>query len=418
MAIVINRRPDEFSWSGNPVWYELYSAAAAADATIYFEVRVRFKYVDGVTDTSLFDTLFIFPYYPLAGNAKVDLAAILNSKLEYGLPGFPTDQREAYHASLQSGRFYIDYREITTATPDPMWSSDSANVRYVVKGGMNYNVWRSSNFWTNYFRTGGNGDDKYRFMTWQVSGRLAAITEKMYLTFMPTETPSDTLEVEAKVFWTDGTSNVAPFTGVAALLQRKGAVLMIPAGATQWDLQSLDANKTIHYWEVKLKQTNGAGTDIADYTEAFRFYADNRADYNGITIHYRGSIGGLESLRVLGLLEQKTAYESEEAEVAVDPDYYTGNSIPARRRVVNNKERYSWKGTSGWVGKEEQQRLRDLNLIREAWMERDGRWLPLNIMTGQLNLTDSEQSLYTMPVEFSFADNGDAFYSPLSIDFD
>ena len=51
--IVIQERPYDYCMSGNPIAYELYSALAASNPDIYFEVRIKFTYAYNISFAAL-----------------------------------------------------------------------------------------------------------------------------------------------------------------------------------------------------------------------------------------------------------------------------------------------------------------------------------------------------------------------------
>lgn len=85
MAIVVNKRPYDRNWSGNPIHYTLYSADAEAEPTNYFEYRVRFKRMDATA----YSTIITLPFRPVSGTAKIDIEGILDGLLEYEMPYTP-----------------------------------------------------------------------------------------------------------------------------------------------------------------------------------------------------------------------------------------------------------------------------------------------------------------------------------------
>ena len=214
MSIVINKRPYANNWSGNPIAYELYSAAAAADPTIYFEVRVMLRYPG-----ASYAEIVRLPYAPVSGKATVFIQDILDSALEYGLPGFDVDEKKSWVSTKQTGYFFLSYREITTATPGPWIDDETDFERFVLKGGISYHKWRGNNFFANYF----TGTDK-PFLTWMKNGRLAAYDERMYLCYLHNSDETVTgIKFELKYWLVNGT--VATHTvNLTAVSQPLGSV--------------------------------------------------------------------------------------------------------------------------------------------------------------------------------------------------
>jgi hypothetical protein len=400
MAIQVTKRPYAECFSGNPVHYELYSAAAVSDATIFFEIRVKFKYVGGAYAIVL-DAL---PYYPTAGYAGIDIKDILHSQLNYGLVPLTGAANSSYIAPEQSGYFYIEFREITTSNSNPSWiTTESDFERFVVKGGLNYFVYRGNNFWINYFT------NPYPFFTWQKNGRLAAKDEKIWLLFL--NYSFSALKIFMKVYWTDGTNHQT--TAILDFLSI-GKLHYIPAGCDQW---SLDANpaKKVHYWTIQIFDIMNPGAPVAA-SQLFTFYADNRVDYNDTTLHYRNSLGGLDAVRIRGVIEENLDYAYTEQAATITPDYFSGEHVMAQRTISDNAEQITYKGDIGYLGKEEQDRLRDAFIRREVYWHKNNKWWPVIITTKNNRLRSSTDTRWTMPIEWQLAYDGGEYYTPQSVD--
>lgn len=267
MAIEVKKRPFYYNFSGNPVFYQLYSALAAADATVYFQYRVKYKTVGGVyAATKEFD------YTPVNGIANIDIKDILDSVLEYQLPKFSGTEIDIWEAEKQTALFYLEFREITTVSTDPSWDVSEGYFQcFVVKGGINYFKYRGNNFWLNYF--GSLTADPVPFLTWQQSGRLAAINERMYLAFLnDTSVAPDKIEAWVKGYFTDGTSAVM-FRKVMDAV--KGKIYYIPAGAGQWDLVAQVPLKTIHRWSIQVMDITLSEITPVQLSKEFVYEADN-----------------------------------------------------------------------------------------------------------------------------------------------
>jgi hypothetical protein len=401
MSIEVRRRPFEHSFSGNPIHYQLFSDAAAADASIYFEVRVLLKYI---TDAD-YSEVIILPHYPTAGKADVNIQDILDSKLDFKVPEFNDDETVYSTAERQTAKYYLQFREVTDDSPDPAWDDSELEFeRTVLKGGLNYFTYRGNNYWLNYY------NDQKPFLTWQQSGRLTSLRERMYLAWLNSVSVADSLPVRVDIFYTDGTTDFITFN----LGGHKDSIIYIPAGATQLGLPDL-SDKTIYYWEIKVTSIIDGGAAI-DVSESFRYYADNRNDDNDITLNYRNSLGGLDSVRVRGVIEHGLNYDFAEQDRTVDPDYFDGDAITAKRVIANSKERKIYKGDIGYLTKEDQDRFRDSHLIREVWWERSIKWWPVVILTPSQKQMRTDDDLFSFPLQFALASDGDNYYTPDAVD--
>jgi hypothetical protein len=400
MAIVVNKRPYARNWSGNPCEYELYSAAAAADASIYFEVRLMFKFIGGV-----WTEIVRLPYSPAAGIAVVNLQGLLNSVLQYGLPDLAADETLTYTGPKQTGYFFLSFREVT-GDPVGFDESEVDFARFVIKGGISYKDWRGNNFWENYF------DPRKPFLTWEKTKRLAAVNERMYLAWLnhTTVTGGD-LKARIITYYTDNgatrTQDIA-LTGAVPDL-----VSYIPVGCTQLDLVNLEPARSIHYWEVKIMDHTNPGAPEA-VSEVFTFELDNRKSYNDTTINYRSSLGGLGSAYARGVIEYNLEFQNEVIEKVTDAQYFEGSQVKAQLQMIENTERTIYKGDLGYLPKEEQDRYRDIHLQRELWWEQDKKWIPIIDVTGNIKQKKSDDKLWSMPIEWTPAIPGDYYYTPKS----
>jgi hypothetical protein len=408
MALEITKRPYDWAWSGNPVLYELYSSLAASDTSVYFQVRVMFKRAA----EAMYEEAVILDYHPVAGYAQVNLKDILHGLLEYELPGIDNDETKIWEAPAQTGNYYIEFRQITSVSTDPTWDeTESAFPKFIVKGGLDSFKYRGNNFWVNYFKQ----DLLIKFLTWQVNGRLAAIDERIYLAMLNTyETGTHELKTIATVYYTDASNTTKEINNDVAT---KGVVYYCPGGATQLGLDLLFPDKTIYKWDVQIFYKDG---DIyVPLTERFFFESDNRHDYTQTSLFYRNSLGGLDTLRIKGNapINHNISYGKGEVVEKIRPaDYFSGDFVQPAITTEGNREKKTWQGNAGFLKKKEQDRLRDVKLKLEGWIFRNSKWLPVNILAGDWKQTNTEDSTWSMPIEWTLATDGEPYYTPDDID--
>jgi hypothetical protein len=394
-------RPNDRCWSGNPIYYHLYSAAAEADSSIFFEIQIFFKR----TDQTDFSNIVTLPYNPVKGSAKFDIKGILDGLLEYEVPGMSVnnEMNSPFFANKMTGTFYIKYREISSAIPDPVWTvTENGFIRFVIKGGISFSKWRGDNYWVNYY------DPLKPFLTWQKSGRLASADERIYLAWLNlTSLNQSYIKMRRAVGYSDGTRVVTDFNCPATSNQ----VAFFPSGYKQLEIGSIDPLKRVEYWELQVWDVNA----IIPISELFRFYLDNRNDRNDITLNYRNSLGGLDSARIRGVIEFTLNREFEIVESISIYNYFEGNFVSPRTKAINSTETLIYKGDIGFIAKEEQDRLRDSHYKRECWWAQNQKWLPIMILTGSQKLKTNLDHLWSLPIEFSISDGGDGYYTPASV---
>lgn len=401
MAIEIQKRPYNYCFSGNPVHYQLYSALAAADDKVFFQVRVQFKNIGGVyTFTEPLD------YAPYQGVATIDVQDILEGLLTHQLPQFAADEKTIWEVQKHTGKFYLEYREITPFNQNPSWdNSEMDSACFIVKGGLSRFKYQGNNFWISYFGIT-TANMQFPFLTWQVRNRLATVKERMYLLFLNV-TDAPNFNITGVATYTDGTTfSVLKFYQNAS----KGVCYYVPAGADQWGL--LNAAKNINFWEITVFNpvTN------LPISESFRYYADNRNDYNDLTLSYRNSLGGIDSVRVRGIIQYDLDYDYNEQGKTVRPDYFSGHFFDPQKIITNNKELQILRGDIGYLEKEEQDRLRDAFIKRETWWAVSKKWWPVNIITKNIKQKNTDNTRWSLPIDFSLAHDGDNLYTPQSVD--
>lgn len=403
MAIVLLIRPYTRNWSGNPIHYVLYSAAAEADPTNFFEIRVQFKR----TDAAVFTDVITLPYKPVTGAAKIDIQDILDGLLEYELPYLPNSAEFAspYFSNKMTGKFYLEWREITTLDPDPDWvDTEDANQLFVIKGGLSFHKWRGDNFWVNYF------DTAKPFLGWEKNGSLHSLSERMYLAWLNlTDINEGDIKMKRTVRFTDGTDDIAYLNCPVS----KYNVCYFPSGGGQLEIETIDNTKTIYYWELQVVKITT--NPYEPLSEVYRYYADNRKDYNGVTLNYRNSLGGIGSARVRGVIDFTLNRNFTETERIVQHNYFSEHFFHGRIRAENSWEILVYKGDLGYLGKDEQDRLRDIHFRRECWWEQQKKWLPVMLLTAANRLKLSTDNLFPMPIEFCIAAGEEFYYTPESV---
>jgi hypothetical protein len=209
------------------------------------------------------------------------------------------------------------------------------------------------------------------------------------------------------VFYTD---NTTANTSYSVYNLKLGYRFSLPAGIQQLGLTALQPTKTIWYWQCWLEDTSAGGMGIV--TEKFTYVLDNRNNYNNLEILYRNSIGGLDTVRVRGVVTKALDYQITTSQRSAAPDFADSSSLPALERTDPATEQLRYKADIGYLAKDEQDRFRDCLLNREAYMVKYGRFWPLNIVQGGFELNRSDGMKWNFPIEFTVADSGSEYYTP------
>ncbi len=386
MAASIIERPYEISFSRNPVRYALSTNTALTTAGLKIQVRLNFQKFSGV----FFETIITLSLTPDSnGHVYVDFSKILDSLVNYQLPeiGLNTPS-EAFD---QVAKFYIDYREVTTAAPNPSWTSDSANLRYVNKGGLPYQLWQGGNYFINY------ASDTKPPLTWQKSGRSIGPTENHWLTYLHMGAATTDGKAVVQIVYTDGTySSLINLLFPGSTVPKYG-IYRIPVGVTQLGLADINPAKTIHYYKVWIQ------ADGVDMKAAYEFYVDYRNNYNSAQFNFFNSLGGFDSVRIRGEIEREARYETEIAETTPEAGYYAENDLPPQQFAAQVLEDVVFKGSVGLTDDHyEIDVLRDFRISKGVYEAKYGRWWTVTLLNGSVNLGSVQDAVKDFPVEWTY----------------
>ncbi len=403
--MIITARPYSTNWSGNGIWYAFFSDAALADPTVTIEVRLRFKRLDA----QVFSEGVAIPLIPWQGKAAINIQTLVDAELEYGLPSL-LNPSDITSCATQTGQFYIEFREIIAGNNDPAWDGSEAQLlRNAVKGGVPEFDFNNNGYWNHYYFT------SLPFLTWQLNGRLAAYGERIYLAwYQAYSLVNADLRVVYTITYTDlnlpSAKYMLPF-GRAPL-----NVHYLPAGAGMVDLNAVTPGKTI--WKYTVQVVNFVDpNNPAPASEVFLFEIDNRPNYNEEYLIYRSSPGGLDTVRIRGIIEKDADYTLQQTGQVQKPYYDQGNKPTPTLYQLPAQEVVTYKGDIGHLKKEEQDRLSDIFLQRELYFVKSRRWLSLNLTIKSLTKRKSNDKVWSLPIEYSLANEGNKFYAPPAADF-
>lgn len=380
--IQLLERPYEVCFSRNPVVYRLKTTTALntpglkVDTRVFFRKKADNDFVQVIANTLTPDS---------AGLVEIDYSKVMDSMLDYKLPTVSAVTAE--RAFEQVGEFYIEYREITTAAPNPTWTSDNGNVITVVKGGLPIEKWQGPNYFIN---RDGN-------LTWQKTGRYIGPREKTWMTYLHLGTNNQAnMAMKVNVYFTDGTSmtDAVTVTLPDASVPKYG-LYRIPAGA-QLNLKDLDTAKQIHYYTCRIV----AGT--TNQTVEFRYTIDYRANYSKATLYWFNSLGGFDSVELKGEMGRKVGYDRQYGERTLGGKYYSNNEAPAMQESIRNLEQMTYQGSIGLMDDEDSfDRYRDLTLSVKVMMLRFNRFIPVVITNSSVDLGSDADPVKDFPIEFT-----------------
>jgi hypothetical protein len=217
------------------------------------------------------------------------------------------------------GQFYGDPPEVQGALTE-------AGNYVVLKGGVRYQ---------------GNPQDKIneiaagRFLTYHPEIKTVGLTQPEILHFLVAASGITTVNLRAKVTYTDGSETTITAKTLTGVTQWD--LLRMPAGIIPLGLSSIDFAKTINYYELFL--TNQSGTVISDR----RFYELDQYDQPWERFWmYENGLGMPEVFRTIGKVKttQNIAIGSAKKAVTYDTDFKEAGII-TNRAIYRGEEEVS-----------------------------------------------------------------------------
>lgn len=390
MAVTILEKPHTIAFSRNPVNYSLITDTAITTAGLTIEVKLFFQ----AFNTVGFSEVITLPLTPdNTGKVQVDFKKILDSLVNFELPTFDIAVQKAF---AQVGFYYIDYREITTATPNPAWLSQMPGTPHVViKGGLPYERWQGPNWFVNF------DYPEKPYLTWQPSGRECATWEKMWLSYFHMKASDSEFVVKYKVVYTDSTVNTDKELSFPAAEPTYCGIYRFPTGIDQLGLTALEPAKKIYYYEVQIFDRLPDG-DLP-ITTPYLYYVDYTIDYQTQQFNYFNSLGSIDSIRILGDIERVVEYERDIAENNPGHEYYIDENLVPMLFTQQVLEQVSFKGNIGWLDAfKTQDLIRDLLVSKGVHQVKYNRWWPINITSRQADLGSLIADKRDLPLEWNY----------------
>ncbi len=387
----IAQRPYKFSFSKNPVQYTFTEISNYADAGCYLLIQIYKRDIGGANESLLYEEQI----KPLTSTVVYDMASIVESALEYSMPDFAGTVLQAGNNVKE---FYVKFAIITDAAPTPSYSSDAVNFMYAIKGGIPQPQWDWNNYFINYVT--GNKP----FLTWQPNNRFVGLHDSFFISFL-NSLASVSLALIVDVEYIDGTTDqiITNFTDSSKILYH------IQAGPDQLGLNALHADKRLYKYSLSIvSAANHATVFVNPYT----YYIDYRNFYNTKFLHYYNSLGGIEMVRINGMIETT-------ADVTfTDSERFGGNIIVGSP----NSEEYtqtakskvdSFKGDSGFLfTKAEQDVFQEILLTRFAWERIIGNNWRIYVTNKSTSLRKTSDKRFSMPLEWRYSFTN-SVYAPL-----
>jgi hypothetical protein len=366
MAYQLLERPYKYAFSRNPIRYSFNITNPASPGSA-LEVEL---YCFGINET-IADAVKVsaIPWLTPNPNGTVDFYCedFLDAFLEWELPAIPTNlgpfaaTDPVIAVTKQIKQYYIRYRQITKANPNPDWATEEDNPRIVLKGGIAKEKFDRNNFFINYLPA------QKPFLTWLPDDHLVGANEQRYLTYFHHSNTTPDLLLKARVVYLDGTESTR---AVAFPTLSESRLFHLPAGLQQLRLYDIEPDKSIWYYDVTVEDAGAV-----KYANVYRLYADYTNYYNVFSFIYHNSISGIDTMRVRGEVEEDVVITSTEIQQATGGEF-SGQLLPTEFASINASKHEEFKGGCR-LSKHESHAERPAGYTVKRWRLQGlgGRWL-------------------------------------------
>ncbi len=403
MAYKLKERPHIHSFSLNPIRYVVdVTNPDTPGCAVEFELYSFPITEPAVSDlsSSLFNGTLITKQalYP-ARNGRVEfyIEDFLNSQLDWDMPEFFLFNTAGWITSStnQLKRYGIRYRQVSKGNLSPVWASDLDHLRIVLKGGIAKEKFDRNNYFINHLYP------KKTFLTWQPADEQLGLQERKCLTyFHHSDIDATQLRAKFRIVYVDGSS----FEDYKAFpLTPKTLLFHIPCSIS--DLFNLN-NKPVWFFEVSVI---GPQPNDEVFAEPFRMFVDYTKRYNEFSFFYFNSLGGIDSVRILGEKEVDLIRDYTEIEQATGGDF-SGGILPTEMGAINISAYKVYKGDVGYLNSQRmQEALEDLLHSQNIFQVIGGKGLRVINLQKTQSLGSSEDTRWNFPLQWRYTYNNSQF---------
>lgn len=380
---------------------------AQIDANIYGIISIQYEEVFLSNSFITVKQAKVFPNSD--GIIEKDISSIIDAYLSFFVPPVSLDQQVT--ATGQYGRFkvrcqlYQDSGEIPAVAGTDYITIDR------IKGGFPYEYPVPPGYYapaTNrtlrppYFFTVSPEKvfkEDIFFLFYECSQNVAAesVYAKAILTYLAADGSTGTAD-----------KDISTLDVVAA----ERYVNLLPAGYDQIGLATvLPSGATAISYQIKVIATYDGSTDPYEMIAPQTFYIEQRKFYNTKQLLYRNSLGGLQPLRLRGMIDFNADYEGATVQLVKSPEYLADKNLMAQQSIPVTTEQVKHTGNTGFLNRDQADRLRDLFLSPQVFEVKDNRLVPVVINRKNVKFYGNNDNLVNVVIEWNRAFT-DENYSP------
>ncbi len=141
-----------------------------------------------------------------------------------------------------------------------------------------------------------------------------------------------------------------------------------------------------------------------------KFEIEQRNFYNTKKLIYRTSQGSLLPVTVRGNIENSASYDNEVNDISSSAWMKDKNILPVKKQS-RSVEDYKFSGDTGFITKEEADRMRDFFVSEERYEIKDSKLVPIIVNSKSIKFPPSQPGLCNISFEWQHAFNN-RFYTP------
>lgn len=145
-----------------------------------------------------------------------------------------------------------------------------------------------------------------------------------------------------------------------------------------------------------------------------RFYIEFRNFYETKDLLFINSLGGVETIRLRGEIDAAAEYTRVSADKIAAPEYFTNGIVNAQTENTFSSELETFTGDTGFMPKDNLDRLRDLFNNKMVFEIKNGRLVPINVSIKSAQWYTNNQSLFSISLQWQYAFVNE-FYSPAGL---
>ncbi len=422
MVLQLIKQPYQLSFTGNSI---LYSFVCTPYTFIdrKEDYKIEIAILQGVANTTIFSEIKKETLLPdFYGQASIDISTIVDAYLNFFTPRLT--QSVPFKVSGQTGKYKVTAKLFKADVQ--IGTTIVSNEFTAIKGGISYEKFSPTFFFENQLRL------KAQPLHYWSQEQTLATDEKKYLTWINP--------------WSTVSTQVINFLFHTYQLGDVLFSITVPQSPNVFDIYNVDIslqtllntfpfdaawlnefkNFTVQYVDIGISETAGGGISIVapfrffiDYKSNFKSYFTDWASLPNVrmtipfsrTIAFTNSIGGFDTLQLLGEVESQAEYIATNAKITTPPGGISRALLQPQNHNFENFETEKFIGNTTFISQAKLESLRQLLLSTNVFEIKNEQLIPININKKTAKFFTNRDNLFSMALEWenSFANS---YYTP------